>query len=70
MSAPGLLEWVIILGVIVLLFGANKLPQLGGAIGETIKNFKRGLKDTENDRIATQNSTDDKKPEQGPPSPL
>ena len=47
MSSPGMLEWIIILGVIVLLFGANKLPQLGGAIGESIKNFKRGIKDSE-----------------------
>ena len=38
-------EIVIICGVVVLLFGTKKLPQWGGAIGETIKNFKKGVKD-------------------------
>ena len=42
----GTWEWVIILAVVVLLFGGKKLPQLGGAIGESIKNFKKGVKDT------------------------
>jgi sec-independent protein translocase protein TatA len=41
----GTWEWVIILAVVVLLFGGKKLPQLGGAIGESIKNFKKGIKD-------------------------
>lgn len=36
---------LIIAGVIVLLFGASKLPKLGGAVGESIKNFKKGIKD-------------------------
>lgn len=42
----GTWEWVIILAVVVLLFGGKKLPQLGGAIGESIKNFKKGVKET------------------------
>ena len=41
---PGTWELLIIFGVVVLLFGANKLPGLGGAIGESIKNFKKGIK--------------------------
>lgn len=40
---PGPSEWLVIFGIIVLLFGASKLPKLGGAIGEGIKNFKKGL---------------------------
>jgi sec-independent protein translocase protein TatA len=40
-------EILIIAGVVVLLFGASKLPKLGGAIGESIKNFKRGVADTD-----------------------
>ena len=42
---PGGMELWIILAVVVLLFGGKKLPQLGGAIGESIKNFKKGVKD-------------------------
>lgn len=47
MGLPGGIELAIIAGVIVLLFGVNKLPKLGGAIGESIKNFKKGVKDNE-----------------------
>ena len=38
-------ELVIILLIALLLFGAAKLPQLGGAFGKTIKNFKQEMKD-------------------------
>jgi len=37
------LVWIAI--IVVILFGATKLPQLGSGIGEAIKNFKKGLKD-------------------------
>ncbi|HSF18886.1 MAG TPA: twin-arginine translocase TatA/TatE family subunit [Vicinamibacteria bacterium] len=40
----GLPELLVILGIVVLIFGANKLPQLGSGIGEGIKNFKRSIK--------------------------
>ena len=41
---PGPSELLIIFGVALLLFGPSKLPQLGGAIGESIRNFKKGMK--------------------------
>jgi sec-independent protein translocase protein TatA len=44
-SLPGLPEMLLILGVVVLLFGGKKLPELGSALGESIKNFKKGIKD-------------------------
>lgn len=47
MGIPSLSELIIIFGVVFLLFGAKKLPELGGAIGESIKNFKKGIKDEE-----------------------
>lgn len=43
MGVPGTTELLIIFGVFILLFGASKLPKLGGAIGESIRNFKKGL---------------------------
>ncbi len=45
MGMPGTMELLLIFGVVVLLFGANKLPKLGGAIGESIRNFKKGIND-------------------------
>ena len=45
MGIPGITELLVIFGVVVLLFGAKQLPKLGGAIGESIKNFRKGIKD-------------------------
>ena len=36
---------MIIFGVALLIFGPSKLPQLGKAVGESIKNFKKGIKE-------------------------
>jgi sec-independent protein translocase protein TatA len=61
MSMPGFWELILILAVVTLLFGGRKLPQLGGAIGESIRNFKRGIKDEESRQLtATPNSEPDK----------
>ncbi len=43
MRMPGMGELLIILVIVLLVFGANKLPQLGEGIGKAIKNFKRGI---------------------------
>jgi sec-independent protein translocase protein TatA len=40
---PGVREWLLILAVILLIFGATKLPQLGDGLGRAIKNFKRAI---------------------------
>jgi sec-independent protein translocase protein TatA len=37
-------ELVIILLIVLVVFGANKLPQIGDALGRSIKNFKRATK--------------------------
>ena len=38
---PGMGEWLIILLIVLVIFGASKLPQLGHGLGSAIKNFKR-----------------------------
>ena len=40
----GLPELLIILVIVFLIFGANKLPQLGSGLGEGIKNFKKSIR--------------------------
>lgn len=40
----GMGELVVVLLIVVLFFGGRKLPQLGSSLGESIKNFKKGLK--------------------------
>ncbi len=39
---PGMGELMIILLIVLLIFGAGKLPAIGDALGRSIKNFKRG----------------------------
>ena len=41
----GLPEMLIILVIIVLIFGASRLPEIGKGIGQGIKNFKSSIKD-------------------------
>lgn len=46
----GIGEIMLIVLVLVLLFGANKLPQLGKAVGDGIKEFKKGVKGDEEEK--------------------
>lgn len=41
----GLPELLVILVIVVLIFGAGKIPQLGKGLGEGIKNFKNAMRD-------------------------
>ena len=50
MPRIGLPELLVILAIVVLIFGANRLPGLGRGIGSAIKNFKDGIKDETLDR--------------------
>jgi sec-independent protein translocase protein TatA len=43
----GLPELLIILFIVVLIFGANRLPSLARGIGSSVKSFKEGMKDGE-----------------------
>jgi sec-independent protein translocase protein TatA len=38
---PGMGELLIILLIVLLIFGASKLPQIGDSLGRSIRNFKR-----------------------------
>ena len=38
-------EIIVIAVIIIVLFGATKLPQLGSAVGQGIRNFKRGMRE-------------------------
>jgi sec-independent protein translocase protein TatA len=43
----GMPELLVILVIVLIIFGANKLPQIGEGIGKGIRNFKKGVKDRE-----------------------
>lgn len=45
MGRIGVPELLIILAIIIVIFGASRLPGLGKGIGSAIRNFKDGIKD-------------------------
>jgi sec-independent protein translocase protein TatA len=45
MFGLGTTELIIILVLVLIIFGAGKLPQVGGAMGKGLRNFKDGMKD-------------------------
>jgi len=47
MGMPSGTELLIIFGIIVLLFGAKKIPDLAKGLGKGIKNFKAEMKETD-----------------------
>jgi sec-independent protein translocase protein TatA len=50
MGSLGFPELVVILVIVILIFGANRLPEIGRGIGKGIRNFKDATKDGINDR--------------------
>ena len=47
MMGIGFPELMVILVIIMIIFGAGKLPEIGSAFGNSIKNFKKSMKDVE-----------------------
>lgn len=47
MGMPGTTELLVIFGIIVLLFGAKKIPDLAKGLGKGIKNFKSEMKEVD-----------------------
>jgi sec-independent protein translocase protein TatA len=52
MGVPSMPELLIILAIVVLLFGAKKIPDLAKGIGKGIKSFKKEMRDDEEESLA------------------
>jgi len=56
----GPFELIVILLIVVIFFGVGRLPELGGAIGKSIREFRNAMTDEEKEqeRIAKENEPD------------
>ncbi len=51
MIMPGGQEWLWIMGGLVILFGAKKLPQLARGVGQSVVELKKGLREIDSDDL-------------------
>lgn len=61
MYGIGMQELLVILVIVVVIFGAKKLPEIGGGLGKAIRNFKRASSEPDEIDITPKNEkkTDD-----------
>jgi len=59
---PGIWELLIIFLVVILIFGATRLPKIGKAMGEAIRGFRKSVKDIDEEKK-------EEDPKDNPPTP-
>jgi len=64
MFGLGMTELLVILAIVVIIFGATKLPQLGKGIGEAIRNFKKGVSEPPEIDVTPKKNSQEKEDEE------
>ena len=65
-------DWIIILLVVIVLFGAKKLPDLARSLGKSVNEFKKGMNETEQSteaKASKEDKADDNKKKDGSGNP-
>jgi len=62
----GMWEMIVILFIVLLLFGARRLPEIGGSLGKGIREFKGSLKEVEGElkELGSDSATDNAQKEE------
>lgn len=53
MFGIGMTELIVVLVIVLIIFGANKLPEIGAGMGRAIKNFKKATTEPEEIEVGT-----------------
>jgi len=61
MFGLGYQELLIILVIVLILFGANRLPELARSLGSSVKEFKKGVNEVKDDTAAATKKEEEKK---------
>ena len=61
MFGLGYQELLIILVIVLILFGANRLPELARSLGSSVKEFKKGVNEVKDDTSAAAKKEEEKK---------
>jgi sec-independent protein translocase protein TatA len=57
----GMPELIVILVIVLVVFGAGRLPEIGGALGKSIRNFKKASDGKDEIEITPRKESDDSK---------
>ncbi len=56
---PGPIELIIVLVIVIVIFGATRLPQIGEGLGKGIRNFRTGIKESREIDVTPEEDQDD-----------
>ncbi len=56
---PGPIELIIILVIVIVIFGATRLPQIGEGLGKGIRNFRIGIKEAREIDVTPEDDQED-----------
>jgi sec-independent protein translocase protein TatA len=59
MFGLGMPELLVILVIVLLIFGAGKLPEIGAGLGKAIRGFKKGVQEPTEINVSTKPDADD-----------
>ena len=65
MFGLGMMELVVILVIVMIIFGVGKLPEIGGALGKSIKAFKKASKEPDEIDVTPKKEDPEKPPGSG-----
>jgi sec-independent protein translocase protein TatA len=62
MFGLGIWELVLILAIVIIIFGVGKLPEIGGALGKSIKAFKKATREPDEIDVTPKKEGSEKSP--------